>query len=198
MRMPRRDPSASVGGVAAGRATFQASWASLRGWPRTLHGATLPGLLATLWLSIPVAAYSAVPRGGDPAARLSIQPVLMPLPERDVPHLIGLNCPTDHENGVMETLWESRAGQRQSIRVTYRAGRMQILEILQAPANGTFRSSFVMDLSLARDAEYHESVLSMAPAADGMRREACLGDAAGRARYQARMDANRAMLRQPR
>jgi len=60
------------------------------------------------------------------------------------------------------------------------------------------RSSFVTDVSLGRNIEYDEIGLSMAPAADGIRREACLGDAAGRAQYQARMDANRAMLRQPR
>jgi len=110
---------------------------------------------------------------------------------------MGLNCPTDHEDGVMEILWDNRAGQRQSTRVTYTAGRIQLLEILQAPAAGSFRSSSVMDLIVERDAEFYENVLSIAPAADTMRWEACLGDAAGRARYQAPMDANRAMLRQP-
>jgi len=163
-----------------------------------MRDAALPSSLLMLCLSIPVAAYSAVPRGGDPAAKLPIQSAIVPLPERDVPHLIGLNCDTGHENGVTETLWQNLAGQRQSIRVTFRVGRMQTLEIRQAPANGNSLSSFVVDLSPERDAEYRESVLSTAPEAVGMRREACLGVAAGRALYRAPTDTNHAMLRQPR
>ena len=194
MRRPDLPPPLQGEGLPA---AFQAVWARLHGWPQTIRDPTLPGILTTLCLGAPALAHAPISRGSDAAARLSIQTVLRSLPERDVPHLIGLNCPTDHENGVMEILWDNPAGQRQSIRVTYSAGRMQLLEILQEPAAGIFWSSFVMDLSLERDAEYHENVLSIAPAADTMRWEACLGDADGRARYQAPMDANRAMLRQP-
>jgi len=158
---------------------------------------TLLSCITALFLSVPAAAIPAFPHGGERLARPSIRPVLTPLLERDVPHLIGLNCPTDHVNRVMETLWETRAGQRQSIRVTYRAGRMQTLEILGALGNEGFRSSLFMDLTLGRDAEYHESVLSMASAADRLRQDVCLADTVACARHQAQMAANRAMLLQP-
>ena len=162
-----------------------------------MHKVMLHRLLTVMCLAIPAGAAAVPPRIGHPGATRAIQPVLTPLPERDRLLPIGLNCPIDHQNGVLEILWENLAGQRQSTRVTYRAGQMQILEILRAPVNDAFRSTFVMDLSHP-NADLHEITTSLATAADQVRRDVCLGDAVARRQHQARMDANRGTLRTPR
>lgn len=68
------------------------------------------------------------------------------------------------------------------------------MEALNAPPGHTLRASFVPDLARSPDRGIHDSMPGLAPAADATRRKVCLGDAAARARHQARL-ANRAMPR---
>ena len=152
-------------------------------------------VLTTLGAGWIAQASAAPPRMPVPAVPYATHQVLAPLPEQDQWHAVGLSCPTDHASGMMETQWQSRAGQRQNLRVIYRAGRMQQLEILTAAPNQPYRSTFVLDLIQSPGAEVHESVRAMAPGADRLRREVCLGNPAVRAQHEAMLEANRAILR---